>query len=130
MPSINTVIFVALGGALGSVLRYLLGTWFQVLSNSIAFPYGTLAVNLIGCFVIGFLSQLAESRSAFTPESRAFLFIGILGGFTTFSSFGNETMNLFREGAGWNALANVGANVILGLILVWLGRTVAYWIWR
>ena len=100
------------------------------MSKSIDFPYGTLAVNLIGCFVIGFLSYLAESRGVFTVESRAFVFVGILGGFTTFSSFGNETMNLFREGQSWNALANVGANVIFGLILVWLGRAIAYWIWR
>lgn len=122
--------YVALGGALGSVLRYLLSTWTQTLSKSIDFPYGTLAVNLIGCFVIGLLSYLVESYGAFTSESRAFVFVGILGGFTTFSSFGNETMNLFREGQSLNALANVGANVIFGLILVWLGRTVAYWIWR
>jgi CrcB protein len=130
MPSLLSVFYVALGGALGSVSRYLLGTWTQSLSKSIDFPYGTLAVNLVGCFVIGFLSQLAEARGAFTPESRAFVFVGILGGFTTFSSFGNETMNLLRDGETLNALANVGANVIVGLILVWLGRTVAYWIWR
>ena len=130
MPSINTVIYVAMGGAFGSVLRYLLSTWTQTISRSIDFPYGTLAVNLIGCFVIGFLSYLAESRGAFTVESRALIFVGILGGFTTFSSFGNETMNLFRDGQSLNALANVGANVIFGLILVWLGRNAAYWIWR
>jgi fluoride exporter len=130
MPTITTVIFIALGGALGSVLRYLLAAWTQSISRSIDFPYGTLAVNLIGCFAIGFLSQLAEVRGAFTPESRTLVFIGILGGFTTFSSFGNETMNLLRDGETINALANVGANVILGLFLVWLGRTVAYWIWR
>lgn len=130
MPSFNAVLFVALGGALGSVLRYLLSTWTQSISRSIDFPYGTLAVNLVGCLVIGFLSYLAESRGAFTVESRAFVFIGILGGFTTFSSFGNETLNLLRDGERLNALANVGANVILGLILVWVGRTVAYWIWR
>ena len=130
MPSIESVFFVALGGAFGSVLRYLLGTWTQTLSRSIDFPYGTLAVNLIGCFVIGFLAQLAESRGAFAPESRAFVFVGILGGFTTFSSFGNETLNLLRDGETFNALANVGANVIFGLILVWVGRSVAYWIWR
>jgi len=122
--------FVALGGAFGSVLRYLLATWTQAASKSIDFPYGTLVVNLIGCFVIGFLSQLAEARGAFTPESRALIFVGILGGFTTFSSFGNDTMNLLRDGETFNALANVGANVIFGLILVWLGRTAAYWIWR
>jgi len=125
-----SIIFVALGGALGSVLRYLLGTWTQSASRSIDFPYGTLTVNLIGCFVIGFLSQLAEARGAFTPESRAFVFIGILGGFTTFSSFGNDTINLFRDGETFNALVNIGANVILGLALVWLGRIVSYWIWR
>lgn len=130
MPSLLSVIYVALGGALGSVSRYLLAAWAQTVSKSIDFPYGTLTVNLIGCFVIGFLSQLAETRGAFTPESRALVFIGVLGGFTTFSSFGNDTVNLFRDGETFNALANVGANVILGLSLVWLGRAVAYWIWR
>ena len=130
MPSFLSVIYVAIGGALGSVLRYLLGTWTQTFSKSIDFPYGTLAVNLMGCFVIGFLSQLAEARGAFTSESRAFIFIGILGGFTTFSSFGNDTINLLRGGETFNALANVGANVILGLALVWFGRTAAYLIWK
>lgn len=130
MPSLYSVIFVALGGALGSVFRYLLGTWTQTASKSIDFPFGTLVVNLIGCFVIGFLAQLAEARGVFTSESRAFVFIGILGGFTTFSSFGNDTINLLRDSETLNALANVGANVIFGLMLVWLGRIVAYWIWR
>jgi len=130
MPSILNIIFVALGGALGSVMRYLLGTWTQSASQSIDFPYGTLTVNLIGCFVIGFLSQLAETRGAFTPESRALVFMGMLGGFTTFSSFGNDTINLMRDGETFNAFANIGANVILGLILVWLGRIAAYWIWK
>jgi CrcB protein len=130
MPLIYPVIYVAIGGALGSISRYLLGTWIQNVSRSIDFPYGTLAVNLIGCFVIGFLSQLAETRGAFTPEMRAFVFVGILGGFTTFSSFANETFNLFRDGETFYALANVGANVILGLALVWLGRAFAYWIWK
>jgi len=130
MPSLYSVIFVALGGALGSVSRYLFASWIQTLSQSIDFPYGTLTVNLIGCFVIGFLAQLAETRGAFTQEARAFVFIGILGGFTTFSSFGSDTINLFRDGETVNALLNVGANVIVGLILVWLGRTIAYLIWR
>jgi CrcB protein len=130
MPSIESILFVAFGGALGSVCRYLLGTWMQILSKSIDFPYGTLTVNMIGCFVIGFLAQLAEARGVFTSESRTFMFIGILGGFTTFSSFGNDTVNLLRDGETINALANIGANVIFGLILVWLGRIVAYRIWR
>jgi len=130
MPSLPSFLIVAIGGALGSAFRYLFGTWVQALSSSIDFPYGTLAVNLLGCFVIGFLAQLAEARGAFNSEARLFVFIGILGGFTTFSSFANDSVNMLREGDPLNALANVGANVILGLILVWLGRTVAYWIWR
>ena len=130
MPSLLSVLYVALGGAIGSVSRYLVGTWAQTASQSIDFPYGTLTVNLIGCFVIGFLSQLVESRGVFTPETRGLVFIGVLGGFTTFSSFGNDTINLLRDGETFNALANVGANVIFGLTLVWLGRAVAYWIWR
>jgi len=130
MPSFPTVIFVALGGALGSASRYLLGTWAQTASKSIDFPYGTLAVNLLGCFAIGFLSHLAEARGAFTPDARSLLFLGVLGGFTTFSSFGNDTINLLRDGETFNALANVGANVLLGLSLVWFGRAAAYWIWR
>jgi len=125
-----TIFFVGLGGALGSISRYLLGTWVQSISKSIDFPYGTLAVNLIGCFVIGFLSQLAETRGVFTSESRALVFIGILGGFTTFSSFGNDTINLIREGELINGLLNVGTNVVFGLALVWLGRMTAYLIWR
>ena len=124
------ILLVALGGAFGSVSRYLLGAWVQSASRSMDFPYGTLIVNLIGCFVIGFLSQLAEARGVFTSETRAFVFIGILGGFTTFSSFGNDTINLLRDGETLNALANVGANVILGLLLVWLGRALAFWIWK
>ena len=124
------LLLVALGGAVGSVSRYLLGTWIQAASRSIDFPFGTLTVNLLGCFVIGLLGQLAEARGAFTPETRALIFFGVLGGFTTFSSFGNDTMNLLRDGETFNALANIGANVILGLALVWLGRTVAFWIWK
>ena len=130
MPSLPSFLIVAIGGAFGSAFRYMFGTWVQALSRSIDFPYGTLAVNLLGCFLIGFLAQLAEARGAFNSEARLFVFIGILGGFTTFSSFASDSLNLLREGNLLNALANVGANVILGLILVWLGRTVAYWIWR
>ena len=125
-----SVFFVGLGGALGSISRYLLGTWIQSISKSLDFPFGTLAVNLIGCCVIGFLSQLAEARGIFTSETRALVFIGMLGGFTTFSSFGNDTVNLIRDGEVVNGLLNIGANVIFGLALVWLGRTFAYLIWR
>ena len=124
------ILLVGLGGALGSIARYLTSAWVQTASRSINFPFGTLAVNLIGCFIIGFLAQLADTRGVFTSEARAFVFVGILGGFTTFSSFGNETLNLVRAGEMWNGMANLGANVVIGLLAVWLGRTVAYLIWK
>jgi fluoride exporter len=124
------ILLVGFGGFIGSVLRYLASGYVQQSTKSIDFPFGTLAVNVIGCFIIGFLAQLAEDRGVFTSESRLFVFVGILGGFTTFSSFGNETLNLARDSQMMNALVNVGANVVLGLFAVWLGRTVSYLIWR
>jgi CrcB protein len=126
----TNLLLVGVGGFIGSVMRYLASGYVQQISKSIDFPFGTLAVNVIGCFIIGFLAQLAEGRGVFTSESRLFVFTGFLGGFTTFSSFGNETLNLARDSQMLNALANVGANVILGLFAVWLGRTVSYLIWK
>lgn len=126
----SKLLLVGTGGFVGSILRYLVSGYIQQITKSVEFPYGTLAVNLAGCFIIGFLSQLADSRGAFTAESRALIFIGFLGGFTTFSTFGNETMNFLREGESFLALINVGAHIVLGLGIVWLGRTVAYLIWR
>ena len=118
-----------IGGFIGSTLRYAATGYVQQVSRSIDFPYGTLAVNLIGCFLIGFLSQLAESRGVFTAESRTFVFIGILGGFTTFSAFGNETINLWREGENLYAMINIAAHLLLGLGAVWASRALAYQIW-
>jgi CrcB protein len=127
---LTNILLVGFGGFIGSVSRYLASGYVQQATKSIDFPYGTLAVNVIGCFIIGFLAQLAEERGVFTSQSRLFVFTGFLGGFTTFSSFGNETLNLARDSQVMNALANVGANVLLGLFAVWLGRTVSYLIWR
>ncbi len=124
------LLLIGTGGFLGSVLRYLVSGSVQAASQSVAFPYGTLAVNVIGCFFIGFLSELAESRSLFSPDTRAFLVVGILGGFTTFSAFGNETMSLLRDGERTLAMMNVGAQMLFGIGAVWLGYTLAYAIWR
>ena len=123
------LILAGLGGAIGSILRYSVSGLVQDLSRSIAFPYGTLAVNLIGCFAIGFLSQLAESRGYFTVDTRTLVFVGVLGGFTTFSAFSNETMNLWREGESGLATLNVVAHLVLCLGAVWISRAVAYQIW-
>lgn len=124
------LLFVGIGGFAGAILRYVLSGYVQQAARSAAFPYGTLAVNVVGCFVIGLLSQLAESRGLLVADTRALLLPGFLGGFTTFSTFGNETMNLFRDGEMPIALANTAANVLLGLGAVWAGRSVASLIWR
>ena len=121
---------MGIGGFFGSITRYFVSGYAQQAANSVGFPIGTLAVNIIGCFIIGLFSQLAEDHGLFTSEARLFVFTGFLGGFTTFSSFGNETLNLIRDSQTMNAAANVTANVIIGLLAVWLGRNIAYLIWR
>jgi CrcB protein len=126
----DKALYVGIGGFIGSVLRYWVSGAVQQVANNPAFPLGTLAVNLFGCLVIGFLSQLADMRGVFTPEARLFVFVGILGGFTTFSTFGNETMNFLRDGQSLPALLNVGIHIFAGLAAIWLGRSLAYWIWR
>lgn len=119
------VIFVGMGSFVGGVLRYLLSTWVHRLLDNPWFPYGTLVVNVTGCLVIGFLAGLVEDRSVFTSEARLFVFIGILGGFTTFSSFALETFALARNTQMMGAAANVALQVILGLVSVWCGNILA-----
>ncbi|MBP6179484.1 MAG: fluoride efflux transporter CrcB [Anaerolineales bacterium] len=126
----TNILLVGAGGFIGSVLRYLVSGYVQESARRLDFPYGILAVNLIGCFVIGLLAEVSEKFGAFSDESRAFIFVGILGGFTTFSSFGNDTVNLMRQEMMNHAFLNIGSNVILGLFAVWLGRTVGHLIWR
>ena len=132
LPNIafDRIAMVGVGGCLGAVLRYLVSGYVQGMLQDVQFPYGTLAVNLIGCFVIGLLSQLADARGVFTTESRLFVFTGILGGFTTFSTFANESMNLLRDGQAIGAFANVSAQALFGLGAVWLGRATAAAVWR
>jgi CrcB protein len=119
------VLLVGAGGFIGAVLRYALGGWVHDMLNNASFPYGTLVVNAVGCLLIGFLSGLAESRAVIGPEARLFIFIGILGGFTTFSSFAYETFSLARDTQNLAAIVNVFAQVILGLIGVWFGNLLA-----
>ena len=130
MFDLYRLFLVGFGGFLGSALRYIVSGYVQQSARDIGFPYGTLAVNVIGCLVIGALSALAENRGVFTTEARLFVFVGILGGFTTFSTFSNETMNFLREGDNLRALANVTTQLILGLGAVWLGRSIVTAIWR
>jgi CrcB protein len=116
-------VWVALGGALGSIARYgcagLAARWVGA-----TFPWGTMFVNLAGSLLIGFLATLTapDGRLLASPDARAFLLIGVLGGFTTFSSFSLETLNLVRDGEWLSAAANVVGSVALCLVAVWLGH--------
>jgi len=119
------VLLVGLGGFLGTVVRYTLGGAIVRLKGTATFPYETLVVNVLGCLAIGFLASLAETRGLFSSTTRAFLFIGLLGGFTTFSSFGYETVQLLRDGQANSAAWSVVSQVLLGLGAVWAGQLAA-----
>jgi fluoride exporter len=113
--------FVGLGGFLGALGRYGLSGWVQRQFPLAGFPYGTLAVNLLGCLLIGMMASLMESRGLFSPEFRLFALIGVLGGFTTFSTLGYETFAMLRDAEYFRATANVTLHVAAGLTLVWVG---------
>lgn len=123
-PPAHAVLLVGLGGFAGSALRYLLGGWVQRVAPVAGFPAGTLAVNLLGCLAIGVLAGLVELRHGLGPSVRLFLLVGLLGGFTTFSSFAWETLELARSAALPLALANVALQVTLGLAAAWAGLAV------
>ena len=112
---------VGLGGFVGALCRYLLAGAVHRSLPQTAFPIGTLCVNLLGCLAIGYLAGLVDTRQVLTPEMRVFALIGVLGGFTTFSTFGYETMALARDAGYVQATLNVGLHVIAGLAFVWLG---------
>ena len=114
------ILLVALGGACGSVARYGLSGWVHQRYGG-AFPAGTLVVNALGCLLIGVVGALVQERQMFSAYTRLLLVYGLLGGFTTFSSFGYETFELLRAGSTRLAALNTAANVGLGLGAVWLG---------
>jgi len=122
---VTKILLAGIGGFVGSALRYWTTSHIHALTKHVPFPYATLTVNMLGCFGIGLLFRLAEARELLSAESTALVFIGFLGGLTTFSTFGNETVNLFRDGEHATALAYVGAHLVLGIGSVWLGREVA-----
>lgn len=122
-------IWVGLGGFVGAIMRYLVSGWAQQASHAAKFPYGTLAVNVIGCLVLGMLTEIPEGRGVFSPEARLLVLVGMLGAFTTLSTLGNETLSLAREGASLMALGNVAANLLLAPGMVWLGHALGARIW-
>lgn len=114
-------LLVFIGAGIGGVLRFWIGPAIQQACNNWSFPIGTFSVNMLGCFVIGLLAQLAESKGLLQGDTRAFVFVGVIGGYTTFSSFALETFQLLRDGQIFQALANAILQVLLGVFCVWLG---------
>ena len=124
------ILLIGFGGFVGSILRYWMSGLAQDAAPQSSFPVGTLVVNVVGCLAIGMVSELVETRGFLAPDTRAFLVVGLLGGFTTYSAFANETVSALRDGAYPVALANVVASVSACLVAVWVGRSGANAIWR
>jgi fluoride exporter len=115
------ILLVGLGGGIGAISRYKLGAWILHHSVDWRFPLGTFVVNVLGCLVAGVLAGLVERHDFFSPDTRLLLFTGLLGGFTTFSAFGVETVFLLKRGEIAVAVAYVVGSVLIGLALLWLG---------
>ncbi|MEZ5987841.1 MAG: fluoride efflux transporter CrcB [Planctomycetota bacterium] len=120
----NAAVLVFVGGGLGALGRYGLALWLRP-DHDLQFPWATFAANLIGCLAIGLASGLLEDRIPALDQVEWFLVVGLLGGFTTFSSFGLETHRLLVRGAPLMALLYAGASLVLGLALCWLGYRLA-----
>ncbi|HIP93799.1 MAG TPA: fluoride efflux transporter CrcB [Leucothrix sp.] len=114
------ILAIMFGGSLGALMRYLISTW---VNNKIDanFPFGTLIVNTIGSFLMGFLAVWLVEKLGLNPLMRLAIFVGFLGAFTTFSTFSMETLNLFEEGFALRALLNMLINVTFTVLAVWLG---------
>ncbi len=125
----NRYLLIALGAALGANARYLVGVWA---GNRLGadFPYGTLIVNIVGSFALGFLLTLGTDQLQLSPEVRLLLAVGFLGSFTTFSSYAVESMNLWREVGLWRTLVNIVGNNLVGLLAAVLGAALAHWLQR
>jgi CrcB protein len=129
MQLLTQYLVIGLGGGLGSMLRFGIGSLIDtnVQKTGQIFPWGTIVVNITGCFVIGFVLTIStgEGRLLLSPLTRNFITIGILGGYTTFSSFSWQTLALAQDGQWWGAAVNVLLSVVLCLVGVWLGAMLA-----
>ncbi len=118
------LLIVGAGGAFGAIGRYWLSIWVYSLTGR-AFPWGTLAVNLLGSLLMGFLSVWLLERMTLSTEMRALLMVGFLGSFTTFSTFSLETLVLLEEGAVARAGINIVSSVIICIFAAWMGTLIA-----
>ena len=117
-------LIVVVGGAAGTLLRYVLG--IAIMNRAgLRFPFGTVIINISGSFLIGFIMTMLTERLNPHPYWRLLLVVGFLGGYTTFSSFEWETLALVRDGSRWLGLVNVVGSVVVGYLAVWLGSVIA-----
>jgi CrcB protein len=117
----QNILLVGFGGFLGSIARYKLGGLVLHMTAQGRFPYGTFMVNVLGCMAVGVLAGVVERYNVFDSNTRLFIFTGLLGGFTTFSAFGLETMQLIRRGDLGTTVLYAGGSIVLGITAVWLG---------
>ena len=120
----NQILAIAAGGSIGAVMRFFVSTGIYSWLGK-GFPYGTLAVNVVGSLLMGLLYELFLQRLSVSPEVRALLLVGFLGAFTTFSTFSIETINLIEQGDVLKAITNVLASVILCVLAAWIGLQIA-----
>jgi len=121
------LIIIGLGGFIGAIGRYMITQYFFQSSTS-EFPLGTFIVNILGCLLLGMFMYYAQSSEAISPHMRMFVAIGILGAFTTFSTFSYETVALFNAQKMMLAFANVTGSILLGVFSVWLGYSIIKWV--
>jgi len=119
------IAMVGLGGGMGAICRFMVYELCLSMAKDAWLPRGTIIVNVLGCFIIGLLGGIAETRDVFSPDMRALIFIGFLGGFTTFSTFGFELFVFIRNGQTGLAVLNIVLQLTFGLLGVWGGFSLA-----
>ncbi len=124
----NSLLLIGIGGFLGAVLRYAIGGWIQ--NGVLSFPLGTLAVNVIGSFTLSLIMHLSEYEGLFSSEVRIFLTIGLLGSFTTMSTFSYETFRLLEQKEIVLSALNLVGTITLSLLAVYLGKVIVVGLWR
>jgi fluoride exporter len=120
------ILIVGVGGFVGAIARYLISAGVQNLFSRSLFPFGTLAVNMLGCLIMGFLCAVALNWGVLSPRAKLLLMTGFLGALTTFSTFSNETFDLIRDNEMLLALINIGVQIVFGLFAVWFGYVLAF----